>query len=88
MALALDHLRATGATTLESAYPDRASVNNSGWAVSTLEAALWALNATDSFEDALVAAVNLGGDADSIDIVCDQLHEERNTGNRVQAVVA
>jgi ADP-ribosylglycohydrolase len=35
-----------------------------------------------------IEAVNLGGDADSIDIVCDQLHEERNTGNRVQAVVA
>ena len=41
--------------------------------VSTVEAALWALNTTASFEDALVAAVNLGGDADSIGAVCGQL---------------
>ena len=48
-------------------------MNNSGWAVSTLEAALWAFNSTSTFEDALIAAVNLGGDADSIGAVTGQI---------------
>ena len=73
MAGILDDLAATGATTAVSRYATRDEVDNSGWCVSTVEAALWALNSTDSFEDALVAAVNLGGDADSIGAVCGQL---------------
>jgi ADP-ribosyl-[dinitrogen reductase] hydrolase len=48
-------------------------VNNSGWAVSTLDAALWAFNTTESFADGLIAAVNLGGDSDSIGAVYGQL---------------
>lgn len=52
---------------------DRADVPNSGWCVGTLEAALWAFNTTDSFEDGLVAAVNLGGDSDSIGAVYGQI---------------
>lgn len=56
-----------------SAYKTREEVNNSGWAVSTLEAALWAFNTTSSFKEALVAAVNLGGDADTIGAVCGQI---------------
>ena len=56
-----------------SKYASREECNNSGWCVSTLESALWALNTTSSFEEALVAAVNLGGDADSIGAVCGQL---------------
>jgi len=51
----------------------RANVNNSGWAVSTLQAALWAFNTTETFEDGLIAAVNLGGDADSIGAVYGQI---------------
>jgi ADP-ribosylglycohydrolase len=51
----------------------REQVNNSGWAVSTLDAALWAFNTTKSFEDGLIAAVNLGGDSDSIGAVYGQL---------------
>ena len=35
--------------------------------------ALWAFNATHNFRDALVAAVNLGGDADTIGAVCGQI---------------
>ena len=73
MAGILHELAATGATTAVSQYATREEVNNSGWCVSTVEAALWALNTTASFEDALVAAVNLGGDADSIGAVCGQL---------------
>jgi ADP-ribosylglycohydrolase len=69
----LDDLFATGKTTAESQYATRGECNNSGWCVSTLESALWALNSTSTFEEALVAAVNLAGDADSIGAVCGQL---------------
>ncbi len=73
MAGVLDDLFETGETTALSRYASREECNNSGWCVSTVESALWALGATGSFEDALVAAVNLGGDADSIGAVCGQL---------------
>ena len=73
MAGILDELAAKGATAAVSAYATREDCNNSGWCVSTLECALWALNTTSTFEDALVAAVNLGGDADTIGAVCGQL---------------
>ena len=72
-AVSLDELIATGETTAVSRYASREECNNSGWCVSTLESALWALNSTSSFEEALVAAVNLGGDSDSIGAVCGQL---------------
>lgn len=52
---------------------DRADVPNSGWCVDTLTAALWAFNTTDSFEKGLIAAVNLGGDSDSIGAVFGQI---------------
>ena len=73
MAGVLDDLFETGETTALSRYASREECNNSGWCVSTVESALWALESTLSFEDALVAAVNLGGDADSIGAVCGQL---------------
>lgn len=60
-------------TALRSRYATREDVDNSGWAVSTLEAALWAFQTTDTFEDSLVAAVNLGGDADTIGAVNGQI---------------
>ena len=56
-----------------SAYKTRDEVDNSGWAVSTLEAALWAFNTTSSFEEGMIAAVNLGGDSDTIGAVYGQL---------------
>jgi ADP-ribosyl-[dinitrogen reductase] hydrolase len=56
-----------------SPYKTREEVNNSGWAVSTLDAALWAFNTTESFEEGLIAAVNLGGDSDSIGAVFGQI---------------
>lgn len=62
-----------GKTAHQSEYSRRDEVNNSGWAVSTLQAALWAFHSTETFEDALIAAVNLGGDADSIGAVCGQI---------------
>jgi len=60
-------------TEITSPYKTRESVNNSGWAVSTLDAALWAFHTTDSFEEGMIAAVNLGGDADSIGAVYGQI---------------
>ncbi|MGN0855218.1 MAG: ADP-ribosylglycohydrolase family protein [Kiritimatiellia bacterium] len=69
----LDEHMAGVRTTESSSYQTREEVNNSGWAVSTLDAALWAFNTTGSFEDGLVAAVNLGGDSDSIGAVFGQI---------------
>ena len=60
-------------TEVKSIYSDRDEVNNSGWAVSTLQAALWAFETTSSFEEGMIAAVNLGGDADSIGAVYGQI---------------
>ncbi len=60
-------------TGVRSIYPTREEVNNSGWAVSTLQAALWAFENTESFEEGMIAAVNLGGDSDSIGAVFGQI---------------
>ena len=57
----------------KSIYSTREEVDNSGWSVSTLEAALWAFNTTETFADGLIAAVNLGGDSDTIGAVYGQL---------------
>ena len=51
----------------------RDEINSSGYVVHTFEAALWAVGTTFSFEDALVAAVNLGHDADTVGAVAGQL---------------
>lgn len=67
-----DHL-AGKRTKITSPYKTREEVNNSGWSVSTLDAALWAFHTTKSFEDGMIAAVNLGGDADSIGAVYGQI---------------
>lgn len=60
-------------TGIESLYKTRDEVNNSGWAVSSLQAALWAFETTSTFEDGMIAAVNLGGDSDSIGAVFGQI---------------
>ncbi len=41
-------------------------VNSSGYVLDTLEATLWSLLNTDSYDSAIIKAVNLGGDTDSI----------------------
>ena len=43
----------------------RDDLKNTGWALHTIESALWATLTTQSFEEALVQAVNLGNDADT-----------------------
>ena len=51
----------------------RDQIRASGYVIHTLEAALWAVGTTDSFEPALTAAVNLGEDADTVGAVAGQL---------------
>lgn len=51
----------------------RAEIKSSGYVVDTLEAALWSFYRTDDFRSALIDAVNLGGDADTIGAVCGQI---------------
>lgn len=48
-------------------------IRGSGFVVKSLEAALWAFHATDSFEAGALAAVNLGDDADTTGAVFGQL---------------
>ncbi len=58
---------------------DRAPANrreelaNSGWVRHTLESAVWGLRTTNSFEEAVVQVVNLGGDADTAGSVAGAL---------------
>jgi len=51
----------------------RDQIRSSGYVIDTLEAALWAVSTTASFEDALILAVNLGEDADTVGAVTGQL---------------
>lgn len=51
----------------------RDGISSSGYVVHTLEAALWAVERSATFEDALVDAVNLGDDADTVGAVTGQL---------------
>ena len=48
-------------TSNKSRYSNREEVDNSGWAVSTMEAALWAFENSFDFESGMIKAVNLGG---------------------------
>ena len=49
------------------------TVRGSGYVVDSLEAALWAFAEADGFASAVLAAVNLGDDADTTGAVCGQL---------------
>lgn len=48
-------------------------IRGTGYVVDCLEAALWAFFSTDSFRGAILAAGNLGDDADTTAAVCGQL---------------
>lgn len=52
---------------------DRDNIHSTGFVVHTLEAAMWAVDTTSSFAAALLKAVNLGDDADSVGAVAGQL---------------
>jgi len=47
----------------------RTQVSSGGHVIDTLGAALWSIQTTGNFEDAVVAAVNLGDDADTVGAV-------------------
>lgn len=49
------------------------AIVGSGWVVKSLEAALWAFHDSDSFDEAVLKAVNLGDDADTTGAICGQL---------------
>jgi ADP-ribosylglycohydrolase len=49
------------------------AIEGSGWVVRSLEASLWAFHDADSFEEAVLRAVNLGNDADTTGAICGQL---------------
>lgn len=48
-------------------------IQGSGYVVNSLEAALWCFGTTDSFEEAVLKAVNLGEDADTTAAICGQV---------------
>jgi len=50
-----------------------AQIKGSGYVVDSLEAALWCFATTDSYETAVLRAVNLGDDADTTAAVCGQV---------------
>lgn len=55
------------------ASKDRSRIKSTGYVIDTLEAALWCTSKADSFEEALVLAVNLAGDADTVGAVTGQI---------------
>jgi ADP-ribosyl-[dinitrogen reductase] hydrolase len=48
-------------------------IKGSGWVVKSLEASLWAFHDANTFEEAVLRAVNLGDDADTTGAICGQL---------------
>ena len=68
----LDHYRRLRDLVDFAALPSD-SIRSSGYVVDTLEAAVWSLVNTDSFEAALLKAVNLGDDTDTVGAVAGGL---------------
>jgi ADP-ribosyl-[dinitrogen reductase] hydrolase len=58
-----------------SSYLDKDvdAIKGSGYVVESLEAALWCFHRTDSYRSAILAATNLGHDADTTAAICGQL---------------
>lgn len=54
-------------------HEKREDVVSDGFVIHTWEAACWAVSQTDNFRDALLLAVNLGDDADTVGAVAGQL---------------
>jgi len=53
--------------------PTEPPTEASGYVVHSMQAALWALGVSTDFESAVLAAVNLGGDADTVGAITGQL---------------
>ncbi len=50
----------------EFAKLDQSAIKSTGYVVDTFEAAIWSLITTDNYRDAMIKAVNLGDDTDTI----------------------
>lgn len=48
-------------------------IHGTGYVVQSLEAALWCFDTTSNFKDAILAAANLGDDADTTAAICGQV---------------
>ncbi|MPR00755.1 ADP-ribosylglycohydrolase family protein [Pseudomonas sp. MAFF 212408] len=57
----------------EYRHKSRDEITGSGYSVASLEAAFWCFQHTDSFADAVLAAANLGDDADTTAAIVGQL---------------
>ena len=53
-------------------YKSRDEISSSGYVLHTLEAALWCVDQTQTFNEAVLLAVNLGDDADTVGAVTGQ----------------
>ena len=66
-------------------------ISSSTYVVSTLEASLWAVLNTDSYEDAVLKAINLGGDTDTIGAITGSMagiiYGKKNIPNRWLSVL-
>jgi ADP-ribosyl-[dinitrogen reductase] hydrolase len=51
----------------------RDRIVGNGYVVNSLEAALWCFATTDTYQDAILAAANLGDDADTTAAICGQI---------------
>ena len=51
----------------------RSQIRSTGYVIDSLEAAIWCTGKTTSFEEAVVLAVNLGDDADTVGAITGQL---------------
>ena len=52
---------------------DRSAIRSTGYVVDTLEAACWAVGTSKNFQEAVLKAVNLGDDADTVGAVTGQI---------------
>ena len=51
----------------------REQIKSSGYVIHSLEAALWSFWTSNTYEDAILTAVNLGDDTDTVAAICGQL---------------
>lgn len=70
--------RAVADTLRAAATLPRRAVRSGGYVLETVGAAFWALAQGETFEEVLVAAINLGGDADTVGAVAGALAGARD----------
>lgn len=69
------HLAPKIAAIATGSYRNKARdrIVGNGYVVNSLEAALWSFATTDSYQDAILTATNLGDDADTTAAICGQI---------------